>query len=64
VEVATSSDAGRKVDEAHTQLGLYHRGALGEFELSTRRYVVVVADQELELPDDHDDRGTLCHHVL
>jgi len=54
----------RKVDEAHTQLRLYRRGALAGFELSSRRYVVLVADQHLDLPDDHDEGGALCRHVL
>lgn len=61
---AGQADAVEKVKAAHVQLGLYRRGALGGFELSTRRYVVIVADQELELPPDHDDGGVRCRHIL
>jgi hypothetical protein len=58
-----SLEAPNKVGEAHTQLDLYRRGALGGFELSTRRYVVVVADREVLLPPSHDVGGTLCRHI-
>ena len=59
-----TTDIRGKMDEAHKQLALYHRGALGGFELSTRRYVVMVVDQHTDLPDDHDEGGVLCRHVL
>lgn len=64
-KIATGpSDAIAKVDAAHTQLALYRQGALGGFELSTRRYVVIVANQTLDLPPDHNGSGALCRHVL
>jgi len=61
---ATAADVRGNMDEAHTQLALYHRGALGGFELSTRRYVVIVADEHVDLPLDHDTGGALCRHIL
>ena len=57
-------DLCEQIADAHHQLRRYQGGALGGFELSTRRYVVIVSDHDLPLPSDHQDRGILCRHIL
>jgi hypothetical protein len=62
-KIAETQNLTSKVDEAHTQLRLYKGGILAGFELTSRRYVVVVSDEELHLPDHHDDGGIECRHI-
>jgi hypothetical protein len=62
-KIAEARNLTSKVDEAHTQLRLYKGGILAGFELTSRRYVVVVSDEELRLPDHHDDGGVECRHI-
>ncbi|HTB58557.1 MAG TPA: hypothetical protein VLC06_11810, partial [Polyangia bacterium] len=62
-KIAGAQNLSSKIDEAHTQLRLYKGGILSGFELTSRRYVVVVCDQNLRLPDHHDDGGIECRHI-
>lgn len=59
-----ANEAQTKLDEAHVQLQLYRRGVLGGFELSSRRYAVIVAKENCDLPPDHEiEPGITCRHV-
>lgn len=52
-----------KAKEARLQTAAYAAGILGGLELRSRRYVVLVAPHELDLPDDRVEGRVVYRHV-
>jgi hypothetical protein len=49
----------KKKAEAMYQAGRYSEGSLGGFELETEKYLVLVANEEVTVPNDVRARNTM-----
>jgi hypothetical protein len=49
--------------KAREQAAKYTVGALGGVELARYRFIVLVSQQRLKLPDDHLENGVVYRHV-
>jgi hypothetical protein len=55
--VRKASDLGTQADRAFVQAKLYGIGSLAGFELSSRRYLVIVSEDRLDMPSDRSESG-------
>lgn len=61
--VGSSTELRDKIEQAHKQAQLYSSGALAGFELSSRRYLVMVSSDRLEMPEARREGSILYEHV-
>jgi hypothetical protein len=54
-KVSDAADLTTKAGQAFAQAKLYAAGSLAGFELSTRRYLVMLSAKRLQMPDDRTD---------
>lgn len=52
-----------KANEAIAQASKYGSGVLAGFELTEYRYLVMVSEKKLRMPDDFTKEGTRYHHI-
>ncbi len=55
--VRKASELGTQADQAFLQARLYGTGSLAGFELSSRRYLVIVSENRLDMPSDRSESG-------
>ena len=55
--VRKASGLRTQADQAFLQARLYGTGSLAGFELSSRRYLVIVSENRLDMPSDRSESG-------
>jgi len=60
--VRKASELGSQADRAFVQAKLYGVGSLAGFELSSRRYLVIVSEDRLDMPSDRAEGGVDYHY--
>jgi hypothetical protein len=61
-KVPDPTSAKQKADEAFEQAKLYGQGSLPGFELSSRRYLVLVSEAQLPVSQDRTDMGIVYQY--
>lgn len=52
-----------KIQEAHKQAEIYESDALGGIEIRNYRYLIMVSESRLEMPDDNIENGKTFRHI-
>jgi len=61
--IKSQSELPRKIQEAQKQAEIYSSDVLGGIEIRNYRYLVMVSEKRLEMPDDSIKNGTTYRHI-